>query len=74
MTSHITQYVIDPTEPFPKRWRDHIGPIRVMSGPHQGYLMVRRPGAVPFVLHVSQILNAERHHTHGPFEIVGGGK
>lgn len=64
-------YVIDPLAPFPARWKDHTGPIRVMSGPVQGYVMVRRPGAVPFVLSVKQILNAERHPIHGPFEVVG---
>lgn len=65
------QYVIDPLAPFPARWRDKIGPLRVMSGPVQGYLMVRRPGASPFVLSVKQLLNTERHPIHGPFEVVG---
>jgi hypothetical protein len=65
-----TRYVIDPLAPLPKRWADHIGPIRVMGGPVEGYLMVRRPGNVPFVLTVAQLLNAERHPTHGPFTLV----
>jgi hypothetical protein len=64
-------YVIDPLAPFPARWRDKLGPIRVMSGPVQGYVMVRRPGAFPFVLSVKQLLNAEHHPVHGPFEVVG---
>ena len=60
-------YVVSLLAKFPKRWRDHIGPIRVMSEPIDGYLMVRRPGAAPFVLSVKQMLNAEKHHSHGPF-------
>lgn len=64
------KFVIDPLAPFPKRWRDHHGPIRVMTEPVEGYLMARRPGAVPFVLAVTQILNAERHPTHGPFALA----
>jgi len=63
------RYVIDPTQPFPKRWRDKHGPIYVMAGPIKGYLMVRRPHCEPFVLHVRQILNAEKHHL-GPFQLV----
>jgi hypothetical protein len=69
MTEPI-KYAIDPMSPFPKRWKDKLGNIRVITGPVEGYLMVRRPGAMPFVLHVAQMLNAETHPTHGPFEIV----
>jgi len=65
------RYVIGATDKFPKRWRDHHGPIRVMTEPIEGYVMVRRPRAVPFVLSVAQLLNAEGHPVHGPFEIVG---
>ena len=63
-------YALSPLAPFPKRWRDHLGPIRVMGGPIEGYLLVRRPGAMPFAISVRQMLNAERHPTHGPFEIA----
>lgn len=62
-----TKYVIDGLSPFPKRWADKIGKITVMCEPTKGYLMCRRPGAVPFVLSVAQILNAEKHPHHGPF-------
>jgi hypothetical protein len=43
-----------------------------MCEPHEGYFMARRPGAAPFVLHVAQLLNAERHPTVGPFECLSG--
>jgi hypothetical protein len=69
MTEPI-KYAIDPMSPFPKRWKDKLGNIRVITGPVEGYLMVRRPGAAPFVLHVSVMLNAKSHPIHGPFEIV----
>jgi hypothetical protein len=64
------QYVMDPTKPFPKRWRDKNGAIRVMSEPIEGYLMCRRPHCMPFVLSVKEILNAEPHRIHGPFELI----
>ncbi len=64
-------YCLDPLAPFPPRWKDKIGPIRVMTNPVQGYVMVRRPGAAPFVLHVSELCNAKKHPHHGPFEVVG---
>lgn len=63
-------YVIDPLAKFPRRWRDHIGPIRVMCEPVEGYLLVRRPGCAPFALSVRQILNAEKHPVHGPFVLA----
>jgi len=63
-------YFLDPLAPFPARWRDKTGPIRVMAGPVTGYVMCRRPGAVPFVLHVSDLCNATKHPHHGPFEVV----
>jgi hypothetical protein len=63
------QYVLDPLSPFPKRWQDRVGPIRVMTGPIEGYLMVRRPGGMPFCLHVKHLTNAERHPVHGPFAV-----
>lgn len=68
MTKH---YFLDPLAPFPGRWRDKTGPIKVMSGPVSGYVMCRRPGAYPFVLHVKHLCNAEKHPHHGPFEVVG---
>lgn len=65
-----TLYTIRPGQVFPTRWRDHIGPLRVMAGPAEGYVMVRRPRAYPFVLPVPVLLNAAQHPTHGPFELV----
>lgn len=70
MSDEPTRYVINPLAPFPKRWRDPIGPLRVLAEPAEGWLLVRRPGAMPFVLHVRQILNTERHPVHGPFTVV----
>lgn len=64
-------YFLDPIDQFPARWRDKIGPIRVMAGPVTGYVMVRRPGEMPFVLHVSELCNAKKHPVHGPFEVIG---
>ncbi|CAI2936054.1 ribonuclease H family protein [Aminobacter niigataensis] len=64
----MTSYVIDPTVPLPKRWRDGHGPIRIMGEPQEGYVLARRPGCMPFVLTVKQLLNAEKHPHHGPFE------
>jgi hypothetical protein len=55
---------------FPKRWRDKIGKITVMGEPIKGYVMVRRPGAMPFVLSVAEILNTDEHPTVGPFECL----
>ncbi|KZE34078.1 hypothetical protein IMF23_04190 [Chelatococcus daeguensis] len=65
------KYVLDPLSPFPKRWRDHIGPLRVMCGPVEGYVMVRRKGGAPFVLRVSDLTNATRDPPHGPFVLEG---
>lgn len=67
----MQQYVIDPTAPFPKRWEDHLGKTRVMAGPVEGYVMVRRHGAAPFVLSVKELLNNKPHPMHGPFWPVG---
>ena len=64
-------YFLDPLAPFPARWRDKIGPLRVMAGPVNGYVMVRRPDAHPFVLRVSELCNAVKHPVHGPFEVIG---
>jgi len=63
-------YFLDPFAPFPPRWRDKHGPITVMAGPVRGYVMVRRPNAVPFVLHVANLCNAVKHGVHGPFEMI----
>ena len=67
MTEH---YFLDPLDPFPPKWRDKIGPLTVMAGPVKGYVMVRRPGAMPFVLAVSDLCNATQRPPHGPFELV----
>lgn len=64
------KYVVNPLAPFPKRWFDHIGNVTVMIEPVKGYVMCRRPGAVPFVLSVAQVLNAEKHPNHGPFTLL----
>lgn len=50
-------YAVDPTQPLPKRWSDDLGPIRVMTpNPVEGYVMIRRPGAMPSVISVSDLL------------------
>lgn len=55
-----------------KRWMTPLGPIRVMGEPVEGYVMARRPQAVPFVLTVAELFNAARRpHQFGPFEAVG---
>lgn len=69
-----TPYVVSPLAKFPKRWRDHRGPIRVMGEPVEGYVMVRRPGCSPFILSVKQVLNAEKHPIHGPFVLADATK
>jgi hypothetical protein len=61
------KYVISPGDGFPLRWEDHIGPLRVIGQASEGYIMVRRPGGAPFVLQVSQLLNARPDPVHGPF-------
>jgi hypothetical protein len=63
-------YVLCPLAPFPARWRDKLGPIRVMAGPVQGYVMCRRPHSIPFVLSVKELLNTKPHPHKGPFEIA----
>lgn len=67
---NAVRYAIGLGQALPKRWRDHLGPIRVMGGPHEGYVMVRRPRAEPFVIKLAELLNAEQHPVHGPFEFV----
>lgn len=66
------RYVLNPLAPFPKRWLDKNGqPITVMGDPMKGWLLARRPGAAPFAIHVSDILNTNRHpHRLGPFTVV----
>lgn len=66
-----TLYTIRPGQVFPTRWRDHISPLSVMAGPADGYVMVRRPRAMPFVLPVPVLLNASTDQTLGPFELGG---
>jgi len=62
------KYVIDPMQPFPKKWSDNLGPINVMTEPVSGFVMVRRPGCTPFILSVKQLLNAEPTRSMmGPF-------
>lgn len=70
MTQPVTRYVVALGASLPKKWRDARGPIQVMSEPVQGYVMARRPGRIPFVLTLRQLLNAEKHPTIGPFELV----
>jgi hypothetical protein len=64
------QYALSPAAPFPKRWRASDGrSFRVICEPSEGYVMARFPRAMPFVISVKQILNADRHaHPFGPFE------
>ena len=62
-------YVVDADGDLPERWRDWCGPLRVMTRrPVEGYVMVRRPGSMPFVLRLGVLLNTDRDHNHGPFE------
>jgi len=68
MTEH---YFLDPLAPFPRRWRDKISAIEVMAGPVKGYVMCRRPRCMPFVLRVSDLCNATKPNSSGPFEVVG---
>lgn len=66
------KYVIDALSPFPAKWICANGDrLRVMTEyPVQGWLMVRKPGAMPFVIRASQLLNADKH-PHGPFTLAG---
>ncbi|WP_156420734.1 hypothetical protein [Aureimonas sp. AU22] len=67
-------FAISPGAPIPKRWMSPGGPIRVMCEPVEGYVLARRPQAIPFVLSVSELLGSARHpHPHGPFEPVETG-
>jgi hypothetical protein len=63
-------YFLDPMAPFPRRWKDRIGPVEAMAEPVKGYVMCRRPGAAPFVLRVSDLCNATKDPHHGPFEVI----
>ena len=46
----------DHVGPLWSRWRDKVGPLRVMTPtPVEGYLMVRRPFAMPFVISLSDL-------------------
>ena len=65
-------YVVSPLAPFPKRWLDKDGqPVTVMGEPIKGYLLARRPGAMPFAISVRDLLNANRRpHRFGPFTIA----
>lgn len=55
----MSGYAIDPMQPLPKRWRDKGGPLRLMCEPHDGYVMMRRPGAMPFVESVRGLLSGK---------------
>lgn len=59
MSAKLAGYAIGPTETLPKRWRDAIGPLRIMCEPCEGYVMARRPGAAPFVLSVRDLLSGD---------------
>jgi hypothetical protein len=52
----MTGYAIDPTSPIHKKWTDENGPIRVLCEPAEGYVMIRRPGAMPGVISVRDLL------------------
>ena len=65
------KYLIDPLASFHTRWRDKYGPIKVLAGPVKGWLMCKRPKERPFVLRVSEILNADSIQGAGPFKPVG---
>ena len=55
----MSGYAINPMQPLPKRWKDAGGPLRVMCEPHDGYVMMRRPGAMPFVVSVRELLGGK---------------
>jgi hypothetical protein len=57
----MSGYVYDPTSPFHKLWQDELGQIRVICEPSQGYVMVRRPGAMPFVVSVHYLLSGKQY-------------
>ncbi len=65
--------VVRPLTEFPQRWTDKDGkPLAVMAGPVKGYLMMRRPGAMPFVLALADLLDWKKGgHPSGPFKAVG---
>jgi adenylosuccinate synthase len=54
-------YAYDPTSPIHKLWQDDKGHVRVICEPAQGYVMARRPGAMPFVISVSDLLSGKRY-------------
>ena len=55
----MTGFAYDPTEPLPKRWIGKNGLIRLLCQPHEGYIMARSSGAMPFVLSVRDLLGGE---------------
>jgi hypothetical protein len=66
------EYAVNPIAPLHKRWRDHLGTLRVITGPAEGWVMVRYTGSArPFCLRLSELLNADAHPNHGPFEPIG---
>jgi hypothetical protein len=70
VTDDYPRYVIDPLAPLPKRWTDHLGPIRILAEPAEGWVLARRRGAAPFALRVRTLLNTDRDPVHGPFTVV----
>lgn len=61
------KHEIDWAGKFPRLWKDRIGVLRIVGKPAEGYVMVRRTGATPFVLALKELSNHERHPIHGPF-------
>lgn len=55
---------------IPRLYLDRNGePLRTVGKPAEGYVMVRRPGAMPRVIQVKELLNV-RPHSWGPFTPV----
>lgn len=55
------------TDKLPKRWADKDGnPVRLMTV-CEGYAMMRRPGAVPFLFPAKDLLAGEPWLNKGPF-------
>lgn len=70
----MSGYAIDPLAPFPKRWGDERGEIRVMCDPHEGYVMARRRGAAPFVISVRDLLSGKYEPIIARRATMGGGE
>lgn len=70
----MSGYAIDPFAPLPKRWEDEHGEIRVMCEPHEGYVMARRKGCIPFVIRVIDLLSGEYEPIIARRTTKGGGE